>query len=148
MTTPGVFWGNDEYIAFLSKWPNTRGFTVLTTKQHYDSNIYELPEDILMGMLRASKEVSQLLIRHFDDVGRVGLIFEGMGVNHAHLKLFPMHGTDFLKRGEWKQAQSENKTFFETYEGYISSHDGPQADEGELRDLAESLRKMQSAERK
>jgi len=27
-------------------------------------------------------------------------MIEGMGINHAHLKLFPMHGTDYLKRGE------------------------------------------------
>jgi hypothetical protein len=47
-----------------------------------------------------------------------------------------------MKRGEWKQYLSNNDKFFETYEGYISSNDGPKADEQKIRELAEKLREI------
>lgn len=75
------------------------------------------------------------------DVGRVGLIMEGMGVNHAHIKLIPMHGTEFLKKGEWKQILSGKSDYYETYPGFLVSHDGPKADFAKLEQLAKRVRK-------
>src|SRR3989338_8082177 len=80
--TPGIFWEDGEFMAFLSTWPNTIGFTVVVPKDHY--------------------------------------------------KLFTMHNTEHLKNDSWKQHHSKNDKFFEHYEGYISSNDGPKADEQEL----------------
>lgn len=140
--THGVFWEDDDFIAFLSTWPNMEGVTVLVPKKHYGSDVLEMPDEILQKMILAAKKVSKNLIKHFDNVGRVGLVMEGTGVDHAHIKLYPMHGTGHMKRGEWKQYLSNNDKFFETYEGYISSNDGPKADEQKIRDLAEKLREI------
>jgi len=138
--TPGIFWENDEFMAFLSTWPNTEGFTVLVPKKHYGSDVLAMPDEILQKFVLVAKSVSKNLIKHFEDVGRVGLIMEGTGIDHAHIKLFPMHGTGHMKKGEWKQYPSDNDKFFETYKGYISSNDGPKGDEQKIRELAERLR--------
>jgi len=138
--TPGIFWEDDKFMAFLSTWPNTEGFTVLIPKKHYGSDVLEMPNDILQEFILAAKTVSKKLIDYFDDVGRVGLIMEGTGINHAHIKLSPMHGTGYMKKGEWKQCHSSNDKFFTTYEGYISSNDGPEGDKLEIQKLAESLK--------
>ncbi len=140
--TPGIFWENNKFMAFLSTWPNTKGFTVVVPKEHYGSDVLKMPDEILSEFVLAAKIVSKKLIQHFDDVGRVGLIMEGTGINHAHIKLFPMHGTEHIKKGEWKQYHSKINKFFETYEGYISSHDGPQADEEKLKELAKKLKSL------
>jgi histidine triad (HIT) family protein len=140
ITTPGVFWEDEEFMAFLSKWPNTKGFTVVITKEHYGSDVLALPDDVLQRFIIATKKVSNILLKQFDDVGRIGLMMEGLGINHAHIKLMPMHGTEYLKKGEWKQTLSDKKDFFKEYPGYIISNDGPEADESELRNLAEKLR--------
>jgi len=83
------------------------------------------------------------LIRHrfayFSDVGRVGLIMEGTGIDHAHIKLVPMHGTENLKRGEWQQFLSAKEVWFDKYEGWFSSGGGPMAEPEELRKLAEKI---------
>lgn len=139
--TPGIFWEDGEFMAFLSTWPNTEGFTVIVPKKHYGSDVLAMPDNKLSKMVIAAKKVSNILLKTFNDVGRVGLIMEGTGVDHAHIKLFPMHGTEHLKTGEWKQHHSKNDKFFGQYEGYISSNDGPKADEQKLRNLAKKLRK-------
>jgi diadenosine tetraphosphate (Ap4A) HIT family hydrolase len=138
--TPGIFWENDNFMAFLSTWPNTEGFTVVVPKEHYGSDVLGMPDKKLTEFILAAKTVTKILIQHFEDIGRVGLIMEGTGVDHAHIKLFPMHGTGHMKKGEWKQYHSKNNTFFETYQGYIASNDGPKADEEKLKELAKKLK--------
>lgn len=137
----GKFWETDKYIAFLSPFPNTEGFTVLITKSHYPSDVLQMPDEELRDFIIEAKKVSKHLIDKLDDVGRVGLIMEGTGINHAHIKLIPLQGTGYMKKGEWRQVHSKVNTYFEKYEGYISSNDGPKADFDKLKKLAEHLKK-------
>lgn len=130
-------WEDDRHLAFLSSHPNTKGFSVLITKQHYPSNMFALPDNILKDFVIACKKVGNLLTSKLDGVGRTGLIFEGFGINHAHAKLFPMHGTEMK---EWKPIRSTINTYFTQYQGYISSHNSDEADDEELAELAEQIR--------
>jgi len=138
----GTFWEDDKYIAFLSGWPNTEGFSVVIPKEHFGSDVLGMPDDELQEFILVAKKVAKKLEDFFDDVGRVGLIMEGTGIDHAHIKLFPMHGTENLKTGNWKQVHSGVDKYFEKYIGYISSNDGPKADEQKLRDLAKKLKEF------
>jgi diadenosine tetraphosphate (Ap4A) HIT family hydrolase len=127
-------------MAWLSPFPNTEGFTVVIIKEHFGSDLLALDDNVLQDFILTAKKVSKMLLKHFPDVGRVGLIMEGTGMNHAHIKLFPMHGTEYLKWGEWKQLPSSHNGYFEKYEGYICSNDGPKADFVKLQELAKKIR--------
>src|SRR3989344_2418044 len=129
-------WEDEKYLAFLSIFPNTKGFTVVITKQHFPADFYAWPEDVFLGLSIAARKVGQLLNLKLEDVGRTGLIYEGFGVDHAHIKLFPMHGT---KMDQWKPIHSSVDKYFEKYEGYISSHDYKRADDSELSSLADKI---------
>lgn len=141
--TPGIFWEDDEFMAFLSTWPSVEGFTVVVPKEHYGSDCLAMPDDVLQRFILVAKKVSSVLLEYFDDIGRVGLIMEGTGVDHAHIKLIPMHGTGHMKKGIWKQYLSGRSDYFEKYEGYIISTDGPKADPEKIRDLAKKLKDVQ-----
>ena len=130
-------WENDKYLSFLSIFPNTEGFSVVITKEHYPSYPFDLSEDVLIELVKAAKQTAKLLDAKLEDVGRTGMIFEGFGIDHAHAKLFPMHGT---KMPEWKLMKSNVDKYFEKYEGYISSHDYKRADEEKLAQLAKKIR--------
>lgn len=130
-------WEDERHLAFLSIFPNTPGFSVVITKDHYPSYAFDLPDDVLSGLVTAAKQVGKLLDEKLGDVGRTGLIFEGFGVDHIHAKLFPMHGT---KSDQWQQHKSNVDKYFERYEGYISSHDYQRADDDELARLATQIR--------
>ncbi|MBS1267267.1 MAG: hypothetical protein MAG795_01239 [Candidatus Woesearchaeota archaeon] len=132
-------WEDENHIAFLSIFPNTEGFSVVATKKHYPANIHEVPEQVALDLFQATKKVGALLTEKLDDVGRTGIIFEGFGVNHLHLKLFPMHGTADLKK--WKPITSKKfDRYFEKYQGFISSNDSKRADDKKLAKLAEKIR--------
>jgi histidine triad (HIT) family protein len=130
-------WEDDKHLAFLSIYPNTEGFSVVIPKDHYPSYIFDLPDDVITGLTLAAGKVAKLLDAKLDDVGRTGMIFEGFGVDHAHAKLFPMHGT---KAEGWVPRKSNVDKHFDQYEGYISSHDWKRADDAELAALANKIR--------
>lgn len=130
-------WEDENHLAFLSIFPNTKGFSVVVTKEHYPSYAFDLPENVLIKLVKAAKKVAKLLDEKLDDVGRTGMILEGFGVDHAHAKLFPMHGTKNL---EWKPIAPKIDKYFEKYEGYISSHDYKRSDDVKLAQLANKIR--------
>ena len=130
-------WEDEKHLAFLSIFPNTEGFSVVITKDHYGSYLFDLPENIMDGIVHAARQTAKLIDKNLDDVGRTGLLFEGFGVDHIHAKLFPMHGTD---SDQWEKRSSNVDKYFEKYEGYISSHDHERADDEKLAALAKKIR--------
>lgn len=130
-------WEDDKHLAFLSIFPNTEGFSVVITKEHYSSYAFDLPEEVLSGLVLSAKKVGKLLDLKLGDVGRTAMVFEGFGVNHVHAKLFPMHGT---LTDEWKEYKSNIDKYFKHYEGYISSHDYKREDDSKLAELARKIK--------
>jgi len=134
------YYDDDKYVAFLSIDPNTPGFSCVIPKKHYGSDVLKMPDQDLQEFILSAKRVAKLLEDFYPDVGRVGLIMEGTGINHAHIKLIPMHGTPEMKTGEWKAYASHQEHWFTNYEGWLSSAGGPRADQAELKELTKKLK--------
>ena len=135
-----IFWHDEKHIAFLAIDPNTPGFSVVIPKAHTGSDVLKMDDIELKEFILAAKGVANVLEDFYEDVGRVGLIMEGTGVDHAHIKLVPMHGTEHLKSGEWRQQFSDEEHWFDKYEGWISSAGGPFVEEVDLAKLTDKIR--------
>jgi histidine triad (HIT) family protein len=122
---------SEHHLAFLTPFPNTPGFTVVIPREHLPSAIFSLDEKEYPALLNAAKEVAHLLERGLS-CKRVGMIAEGMGIDHAHIKLIPMHG---IPDGSWQPILSNDPQFRETYEGYLTTHDGPRMPDEELSNI-------------
>jgi len=131
-------WEDKDFLAILDINPNTKGATLLLTKKHFPSYIFNLEDEILQNFIKAAKKVAKILEKSLN-AKRIGVIFEGMGINHSHIKLYPMYGID-----EWKSDVSEQKIFFEKYQGYLTSKLGPQIPLEDLKKLAEKIRSLNS----
>jgi len=130
-------WEDGEFLAILDVQPNIKGMTLVMPKQHFDSYAFEMPDDVFERFLKAGKKVARLLDEKLK-VQRTALVMEGLGVNHAHLKLYPLHGLD----EEFKVIESTENVFFEKYEGYLTTQMGPKTDLSELKKLAEKIRSL------
>ena len=86
-------------------------------------------------LILKSKIVGKLLDNKLDGVDRTALVLEGFGINHVHVKLYPLHRTP----KQWKPIKSTYNKYFERYEGYISSRH--KISYTELEKLADKLRK-------
>ncbi len=126
---------DDEYLAFLDIHPNTKGMTLVIPKEHYDSDVFDMPEDPYKSLLSTSKRVAKVLERGLG-VKRIAMVMEGMGVNHAHIKLYPLHGIE----KKFEKNIAKKVKFFDHYEGYIATYIGPRAKDEELKKLASKIR--------
>jgi len=131
-------WEDEQHLAFLSIFPNTKGFTVVIPKQHHGSYAFEQSDEVLSALMLATKQVARLLDSALAGVARTGMFFEGYGVDHLHSKLFPMHGTGH--DSGFQRIEAKIDKYFEQYEGYLSSHDFKRADDHELSELAAMIR--------
>lgn len=64
---------------------------------------------------------------------------EGLGVNHVHIKLYPIHGLTEKFTEMW----GCEKKFFDKYEGYISTQLGPELSMEERQKIADKILKNQ-----
>jgi histidine triad (HIT) family protein len=133
-----MLWEDEKYMAFLSIFPNTEGVSVVIPKEHVGSYVFDAPDSIVEGLMRAARKVARGIDGALDDVGRTGMVFEGFGVDHLHAKLFPMHQTADMK--EWKPIESPRKEFYEAYPGFLSSHDAERKNDAELEKTAQRIR--------
>jgi len=131
-------WENEEFLAILDINPNTIGMALVLTKSHYDSYVFEMPDNVYQKFWLAAKNIAKLLEKSLA-VQRVAAVMEGMGVNHAHIKLYPLHGLD----QKFEEMWAKDKVFFDKYPGYITTQLGPQADFEGINRLADKIRKYQ-----
>lgn len=129
-------WEDDKFIAILDAMPNTKGMTLVLTKDHYDSYAFDMADKVYSDLMLASKKVAKILEKGLG-VKRVALVMEGLGVNHVHIKLYPLYGLEEKFIETW----APEKKFFERYEGYISTQTGERKDILELKKLAEEIKK-------
>ncbi len=109
-------WEDDHFLAILDINPGMEGATLVMPKEHYGSNIFKMDSHFLAEFVKASKEVAKILEDYFK-AERVAMVAEGMEINHAHIRLYP------LQSG-----------------GHLSIRPGPQKDLKELKALAEKIK--------
>lgn len=96
----------------------------------------QLDEREYLSLMSASRHLASVLNRALG-ARRTALVAEGMGVDHAHTKLVPLHG---IPEGPWRPMVPPKRVFSEQYRGFITTHDGPRARDEDLDRLAERIR--------
>ncbi len=118
---------DDDFIAILDLFPNTEGMALVLTKEHFDSYAAEMDDEIYSKFFLAAKKLCKLMDERLN-VKRTAMVMEGMGINHAHIKLYPLHGLE----SEFKEILSGETVFFKEYQGYITTQLGPKASDEDL----------------
>jgi len=129
-------WEDEGHMAILDKFPSMRAMTLVIPKKHHGSYAFHMPDEEYGKLMAASKKVAGLLTKALGET-RIGMVMEGLAVDHAHIKLYPLHGvgTDF------KVVTSPMRAFFDRYPGFIVSSLGPEAKMEDLQSQAEEIRR-------
>ncbi|MFH0832807.1 MAG: HIT family protein, partial [Candidatus Aenigmatarchaeota archaeon] len=125
-----------KHIAFLDINPNTEGMAIVITKKHFDSYIFDMPQKDYQELFKAVRKVIKGLDRALK-VKRTAIVMEGMGINHVHVKLYPLHGID----KKFVEMWAKKKVYMKKYNGFITTQLGPRADDKTLAALASKIRK-------
>ena len=128
------FYEDASCIAILDINPNTKGATLVIPKIPMPSDIFSCDNNEISKVFEAAKNASQKIMQVLTP-SRVALVVEGIMIDHLHMKLYPLYGVE-----EWASKEHEDKrTFFEKFDGTVSTQLGPRANDGELSDLARLL---------
>lgn len=84
---------DDKTIAFLDIHPIQPGHILVVPKVQI-ADFYDLPTDDYTAFFDTVKKIAQLLKRHFPNKNRIGVMIEGLDVDHVHAKLFPIDTGD------------------------------------------------------
>lgn len=125
-----VVWEDNDYLAFLTPFPNTPGLTIVIPKTNPGDYVFSVDHGAYIGLLKASKKVAQILEKALN-VKRVALVFEGTGVAYVHAKLYPLYGPLASQTDVW----SDHTEYVEEYRGYITTIEGPKMDDAQLRQI-------------
>jgi histidine triad (HIT) family protein len=128
-------WEDKKHLAILDVFPWTKGMTLVIPKKHHDSYAFDMPDTVYKDLMIASKKVGKILDKKLK-VLRTAMVAEGMGVNHAHVKLYPLNGVT----KQFEEAWARNESYYENYPGYLMTMHGPKADPAELNKLAKNIR--------
>ena len=119
---------DEDFLGILDLFPNTKGMSLLIPKDHYDSYIFDMPEDAYMKFVKKARELGKTIDEKLH-THRTALVMEGMGVNHAHIKLYPLHGLG----EDFEAILPDEKVYNDRYRGYLSTLMGPKAEDEELK---------------
>ncbi len=131
-------WEDERFLAFLTPFPNTPGFTVVIPKKNPGDYIFSLDDDFYAEYMRAVKTVANILERAFN-ISRVALIFEGTGIAYVHAKLVPLHGKLANETGVW----SPHREFNEEYQGWLTTAEGPKMSDERLDEIQAQIVSVQ-----
>lgn len=131
-------WEDGRFLAFLTPFPNTPGFTVVIPKQNPGDYIFSLDGDLYAEYMQAVKTVANILEKAFN-TSRIALVFEGTGIAHVHAKLIPLHGRLAGETGVW----SSHEEFNEEYRGWLTTYEGPRMSDERLNEIQAKIRSVQ-----
>jgi len=124
---------DEEYLAVLDINPNTEGATILMSKEHMHPYIVNASDEVYGKFFGKARRVARILTERLK-AQRVAIVLEGMGMDHAHLKIYPLHGID-----KGAISVSEDRVFFDEYPGFVTTKLGPLAGKAELEKVAKKI---------
>ena len=120
-----------EFLAFLDRFPNIKGQSLVIPKTHMESYLFNLEDEFIKKYIIVVKRVSKMLEGKLGYC-RVHLVFEGTGINHVHAKLYPAIGTN---NKEFEKHVEHEAIYFDKYPGFISTVMGPEASDVDLKKI-------------
>ena len=131
---PAIKVYEDEWtIGILDLFPNTPGQCLIISKSHETPDFSEADPEMIHHYMDAAQSLAKKIKKGMG-VQRVGIIIEGMAVNHFHIKVYPFHGD--LKTDHSKFP----RVWFDNYPGYMTSLTGRMANQKELEEIGKKIR--------
>ncbi len=117
-----------HHYAFLDIFPSVRGQALVIPKVHTSSYVFEMPEVAYSRLLLAARSVGRL-IDHKLGALRTCMVMEGMEIDHAHIKLYPIYTIG--------QTVAHETIDLSVYPGYLSTLHGERMPDEQLAVLAQ-----------
>ena len=83
-----LIYEDKDVFAFLDMFPCVRGQMLVIPKKHV-GHFIDLDDKLYSKLMITAKKIAKALQKSFSPI-KVGMVIEGLEVNHVHVKLFPL----------------------------------------------------------
>lgn len=108
---------DDNFIAFLDIYPNSKGHTLCVPKEEIDK-IFDMGEHPYLQLMQFSRKVARAIEKTVS-CKRVGMAVVGLEVPHVHVHLIPLNEMDDMRFTKKVKMTSEE---FEILAENIAKH--------------------------
>lgn len=98
---------DDKTFAFMDIHPIQPGHVLLVSKNPAVT-VWELPDADYAAMMESAKKIAHKLREVFKEKKRIGMMIEGLEVDHAHIKLFPIDSGDEFRHAPDVEAEPDH----------------------------------------
>jgi len=98
---------NDQFLAFLDIMPLKKGHVLVIPKIEEDY-IFDLPDDVLAGMIVFAKELANKMKKVLP-CKKIGVTVIGLEVPHAHIHLIPINSVSDMDFSKPKLSLNEKE---------------------------------------
>ena len=84
---------DERCIAILDKYPRIRGQVLVISKKHQPPGFSQMGEQVAVDLVSLAKNISGKICQALD-LSEVTFAIEGLDVEHAHGKIFPVKSRD------------------------------------------------------
>lgn len=99
-------------FAFMDIHPIQPGHILLVAKKQV-SNFYDLTDEDYQGLMAATKKIALRLKEFFPNKKRIGVMIEGLEVDHVHVKIFPIDTGDEYRAKPDLNAEPDHEALAE-----------------------------------
>jgi len=86
-------WEDSDFLAILDVFPKISGQVLLVAKKHLPSYVFGLTKKEQSAFFGAAAKVGRLMDKKLG-TARTAMRMEGLEVEHAHLKLYPVYSRE------------------------------------------------------
>jgi histidine triad (HIT) family protein len=88
---------DDKTFAFMDIHPIQTGHVLLVSKNPAVT-VWDLSDEDYKAMMQTAHKIADKLKEVFPDKKRIGVMIEGLEVDHAHIKIFPINTGDEFRQ--------------------------------------------------
>lgn len=100
---------DDKTFAFMDIHPIQSGHVLLVSKVP-SATVWDLPGEDYEAMMKAMRKIARKLQEVFPNKKRVGVMIEGLDVDHAHIKIFPINTGDEFRSAPDMTTDPDHET--------------------------------------
>jgi len=85
-----------KYLAFLDRFPETEAMTIIVPKKHMPGYFVDVENEVLTDLITIGKKLAKIIDSKMPNILRTTVLFEGLDVDHIHMKLKPAYKGKFV----------------------------------------------------
>jgi histidine triad (HIT) family protein len=96
-----------DFLVILDRFPLVPGQTIVISKKHTAAYFAEMTDELLEKFVKMGKRMAKAMGKGLK-LDRTTLVIEGLDVDHAHIKLFPVYSREEYSRSMKSKNQELN----------------------------------------